>query len=615
MKALKKYFRLWTPITLVLMLVVIMVAWNSCHDDMEGKLFLTSDDVMIDDYITQKDPDMALFLEIADVGDFRGLLHAYGEYTIFIPTNDAVNSYLQALGKPAVQKLTKEECADIVKYHVIPIAQGEDSLSSARFIDGRLPVPNMQAKYLTTRTVARDSKAVVEVNRQAIIVQKDIRVANGFIQKIDQVLIPPANTTGEQVAELPDNYSLFKSLMQKTGWVDSMSNKADKTWYTVFLQSDEAFAKKGIDNEDKLLEVLKVARWDIAELTNKTDKEKNDSLLWTFAAYHVVKSLNYVADLAVSSTLESCAPNQMLSFLWRKDSVLINEFINPVMHIDEKGAAVVKSSEYTDFSCFNGVLVDVGDYIGSVKRSAMAVYWDVCDQPEWRRHSNFRQGNIPEIDTREFADISIYNENGEKIDVGKDDFKYVFTKSWGNKSQYVNHDNLTYRVAKFAAIEFRLPILTEGVYNVWFCYRRDGGNYGSRIRPVFKQVGVPDQELRTWGLYINYDKSDTPEAYLNRGMKRYTAKWRQAEHSAALLFGTISVKSTGRHILRIDVINKGTRANNDSFLDMIHFIPVDDEQLWPRFDMDGNMCWENTPCDAIYPYGTTTTKCPEDQSY
>jgi len=35
---------------------------------------------------------------------------------------------------------------------------------------------------------------------------------------------------------------------------------------------------------------------------------------------------------------------------------------------------------------------------------------------------------------------------------------------------------------------------------------------------------------------------------------------------------------------------------------MIQFIPVDDDQLWPRFDIKGNYIYKDTPCDEIFPY-------------
>jgi uncharacterized surface protein with fasciclin (FAS1) repeats len=595
-----------------ILLIAFTAVWTSCEDDLKGKTFLTSDDLMIDDYITQQDPAMSSFLDVADKAGFRGMLHAYGNYTCFIPTNDALASYLQSVGKSSVADLTEEECITIVKYHVVRVSNNEDSLTTVNFIDGRLPIANMLAKYVTVRAVTlSDGALALEVNRQAIILQKDIRAANGYIQKIDHVLIPPGLTAGEQILALPDEYSLFASVMQRSGWTDSLTlDKADGVWYTVFLQSNEAFAAEGIQSEGDLLEKLRVARFDIGSVDAPAPAtmSKDDSLLWTFAAYHVVKSLNYVADLAKISSLLSRAPNQAITFQLKKDSILVNEYVNPVSGAYEKGALIAKKSEYTDLSCYNGVLVDVERYIGPVVRAAQALYWDICEQPEYKKHPNFRKGAVTAVDTRNMSELWCYNEKGEEINGG---VTYGYAGSFADKGQYVNHDYMGYRTHNFAALDFKLPLLTPGTYNVWVCYRRDGGDYGSRVRYVFKEEGEEDQVLSTSGLYRNYDGISSEADMLNKGMKRYTAKKRVKEHSAALLFGAITVKSTGRHILRLEVVNKGTRST-DSFLDMIEIIPLDDNQFWPRFDMEGKMCWPDTPCEEIYPYEAQPCASPVD---
>jgi hypothetical protein len=52
---------------------------------MQGKTFVVSDERMIDEYIEQKDTSMSEFLKVADKAGFRGMLHAYGTNTCFIP--------------------------------------------------------------------------------------------------------------------------------------------------------------------------------------------------------------------------------------------------------------------------------------------------------------------------------------------------------------------------------------------------------------------------------------------------------------------------------------------------------------------------------------------------
>jgi hypothetical protein len=64
------------------------------------------------------------------------------------------------------------------------------------------------------------------------------------------------------------------------------------------------------------------------------------------------------------------------------------------------------------------------------------------------------------------------------------------------------------------------------------------------------------------------------------------------------VLGTITVTKTGRHTLRFE----GLTGTNKVYWDMIHFIPVGDDQVWPRFDVLGNEIYKNTPCNSIYPF-------------
>jgi hypothetical protein len=100
-------------------------------------------------------------------------------------------------------------------------------------------------------------------------------------------------------------------------------------------------------------------------------------------------------------------------------------------------------------------------------------------------------------------------------------------------------------------------------------------------------------------VYTTLNTTLDPDVLLATGMKRFTAKNKVGE-VPALRWGMIDVKTTGRHKLRIDVIDTGTDAR--SFIDMIQFIPIDEDQLWPRFDMEGKAIYPETLCKDIYPY-------------
>jgi uncharacterized surface protein with fasciclin (FAS1) repeats len=575
--------------TAVFFVAAITLFFSSCDDYMKGKTFLTSDEIMIDEYIDQKDQSMSVFLRIADIAGFRGMLHAYGTNTCFIPTNEAIEVYCTRLGIDSLQQLPVEELEKFVKFHIV-----RDTIQSADFVDGRLATASMLGKFLTTRTVQEGSNdPVIRVNRQADITQKDIRVANGIIHKINYVLTPNPKTVGEMIQLLPENYSLFKTIMEESGMIDTLTvNKADGVWYTVFIHSDEAFANAGIIDRVSLIEKMKVAQPDYA-----TDEAK---LIELFASYHCVKRLAYVADLTLTSAELTLAPNQVITFKNNRDSLIVNEYQSLTKF--ERGMPVDKSSEWTDFSCYNGVLIDVAGYIQPVKRGAEAIYWELTDQPEIKKMKEYRKkGSWVTFSPGQLSELQFGGKNSPTI-------TYVVDAAFSDKNQYVHYDyfDIPMRPTLLQWMEIKTPVLTEGVYNVWICWRRGGEN--NKFKTTFKQEGKEDQVLpNVFDLGEYFNTSATAEVNLNNGMKQYNAKQRISVFCSRNC-GAVKVDYTGRHTLRIDALSG---KNQSAWWDMIQFIPVDQNQLWPRFDVEGNAIYpmendvEGLNCSKIAPYEQT----------
>lgn len=580
MKTANTYFV--NRITFALIYAAIIFSFSSCKSYLEDTTFRTSDDKMIDEYIEEVDTSMLDFLNIADKVGYRGLIHAYGTNTCFIPTNSAIKAYSKQLGLESLMDMTNDELEKFMDYHIV-----RDTIPSSQFIDGRLSKPTMLGKYLITKTVQEGSQVpVIKVNRNATIIKKDIRVSNGIIHKIDSVLIPNSNTVGEMILKLPDNYSLFKSIMLETHLVDTLTlNSNSGSWYTVLLQSDEAFQTAGITNKESLIAQMKIAQPDYA--ANET------KLLDMYARYHVVNRLAYVADLSITSSELTLANNQVITLKTSKDSLIVNEFRSSSKF--EKGISVNKESDWTDYSCKNGVLIDLDGYIQPVKRGAEAVYWEITDQPEIKKLKEYRKiGSSVVFKPGELSELNFGGKNSPTL-------TYTVEGAFAEKLQYIHGDYFTLKLrpAVVQWMEIKTPLLTEGVYNVWICWRRGGTS--NKFKTTFKQEGKEDQLLsNVFDLSVGFNTTNSPEVNLSSGSKQYNAKIIHAAFCSSNC-GAIKVDYTGRHILRLDALV----GDVDTYWDMIQFIPVDQDQLWPRFDYMGNAIYQCTPDNQIYPQEQT----------
>jgi hypothetical protein len=84
----------------------------------------------------------------------------------------------------------------------------------------------------------------------------------------------------------------------------------------------------------------------------------------------------------------------------------------------------------------------------------------------------------------------------------------------------------------------------------------------------------------------------TPAELEALGWKQYTevAQTNSGEdrNNVARLLGTIDVKSTDRHIIRIEFLLSHS-GQEQNFLDMFQFIPVNEDQVRPIFGRDGSV--------------------------
>ena len=148
-----------------------------------------------------------------NVTGYDGFLSAYGSYTLFLPTNSAVQRYLKSRNKDSVSQMNVDSLKDLLKFHLI-----SDTVYTISFTDGKLPYLTMYGQYLVTGAANTGGSTYYRVNRQANIIESNLREGNGVIHVIDHVLEPATKTLSEMISSDP-NYSIFCSGAQDDGAV------------------------------------------------------------------------------------------------------------------------------------------------------------------------------------------------------------------------------------------------------------------------------------------------------------------------------------------------------------------------------------------------------------
>lgn len=520
----------------------------------------TTDEVNMTVFFEQHPDQYSKFLQMLETTRASGYLAAYGTYTVFAPSNEAVDAFLAEEGVASVEELESNKLSKIVKFHII-----EDTLRTRVFTDGKLPQPTLFGQYIITGAENLDGVSKITVNRQANLTTGNISVGNGIVHDIDQVLRPAEKSLAEMLDSNPE-YSIFTMAAKATGFYDSLYKApvsgpaVGKGWYTVLAQTDEVYAESGIDSFEDLKN----------KYSHTGDPLNPNDSLHLYMAYRLLGGNKYVADIVGSNAHPTMAPQEVITTKLKGDSVLINEDV--FKGVLEKGVPILRAE--SDNSATNGVLHTVGGDFTLKLRLPFRVYFDVADQPELRTMPTYRVPGSPSVvvNTEEIEGISTEGQSTVEY--------HTVAVGDGNPRAFYDYLSLNMRIAVTNEITFTTPTIVRGTYKVWIAFRRTAED-------GILQVDFNGQALQKPLPYAEYYPGGDEETLVNLGWKRYTTP--NTGHSQARLMGTIEVETTTTHEISFKVLVDDHRGQVQ--LDMIQFIPVDEDQLWPKVAEDGSFVY------------------------
>lgn len=193
---------------------------SSCSDEPDKSNFYTFKGQMISDYL-QGNQNFSEFSRILERAGMMKQMSAYGAYTCFAPTNEAIERYLSKKGIASVNDLSLEDCDTIARTHLISNMYATSDMNT-----GVISTPNMNRRYIeVTHGLDKDSNAVVLLNRTSHIIfeLQDDSVENGIMQPVSEVL-ENSNRMLPDIIEENKRISLFSEALQATGLAAMMRN-------------------------------------------------------------------------------------------------------------------------------------------------------------------------------------------------------------------------------------------------------------------------------------------------------------------------------------------------------------------------------------------------------
>jgi uncharacterized surface protein with fasciclin (FAS1) repeats len=569
---MKKITTLKNRILSVLMLgFAVVISVSSCQR--EHITYSTTSDVNIYSYLEGKTDDFSLFKQIIDKAGYASFLNTYGTYTLFASNNAGVNAYLKSSGKASVDAIDEATAKKILSISLVP-----DTINTQLFSDGKMRTPTTAGQYLITGAANVGGVSSITVNRQANLVKGNIRVGNGIIHVIDNVLMP-APLTLAQMVEQDAKYSIFSQALKATGFYDTLNVAASaqtnlsRKFLTLIAQTNDVFAAAGIPDYNTLRSKYS---------TTGNPKDHTDSL-WLFVAYRIFPELSYLSDVVASASHSTLAPLEVTTSELSGQNVLLNNIVfNGVL---EPGAILDRS--LSDNSATNGVLHAVQTNYKIKVRKPTPIYWDVADQPEIRRTPGvFRAASKKETQyvLGQLADVTWAGGSGGNY------MAYNTVAPTSTTDFFYGNDylaiGLRFRTGSNGVntVTFKTPLLVKGRYKIWVDWKR---GTGQALTVLFD--GQPVANVFNSADAVN--DTDSEATLESKGYKRYSESPlvnSSNSHSSRLL-GVVNIPTTDRHTMTFTT----TAASNAAQvlnLDVVEFRPIDmPSQLLPKLGRDGTL--------------------------
>lgn len=207
MKIMKSQKYKLSRVAIILCLLTFLVP--ACKDNFSGLRYDSEDKMQIYDYLKTR-ADLSTYKEMCDYSGFYGVLSTAGEYTAFIPTDAAFEALFKRLSEAGdpISKVSDREPEYWLKY--LQYMTVDAKLNTNSFEVGVLEDPTLMGEDYFLVADIRDGYNAVKLNGTTTVREANISVANGYINIVDAVLLPPTSSIYDMMVEA----GVYKTMLQ-----------------------------------------------------------------------------------------------------------------------------------------------------------------------------------------------------------------------------------------------------------------------------------------------------------------------------------------------------------------------------------------------------------------
>ncbi|GAB6011665.1 fasciclin domain-containing protein [Viscerimonas tarda] len=512
--------------------ICAMLLLVSCEDPNKGDIVPAVGEYPIATWLTlDGNKNYSKWADVLNQAGMYSTLNLSKSYTAFIPSNEAVETYLANHGYASVSALPKAEAELLVKYHTIAgTVYDQNTFSVGVLSDTTASGDRLSIEY-------RGSD--IYVNGVAHVDNLDVKTTNGIIQGINQVLIPITATIWD-IASAPE-YSIIAELLDITGYKTLLSSiriGGVKVNYTLFLTPNSAFVENGIHNASELIAAIGAAD------QNYTDP---DNALNKYVSYRIfdqlwdLDQLSEFSGTSTSKNIETSASGELINVSARDNSLYIN-----YRKATGKGISILVPNINTK----NGIVQVINDPMFVIVPDLANVTWELTDYSDLADlFSDYRTPKEKDDVNRniEVGKVNCYTWETAAFDVLNSSVRYGMYKKDSEGNKAMNHDALKLNLKLFGWIEMQSPTILRG-------------NYTLKVRCL----SAGSSNLTKSGkIAITVDG-----AYV--GVEAATNGLTTSASLQTVVIGNVVFNTTTSHTLRILQTD-----NVEIVLDYIEFVPAD----------------------------------------
>ena len=301
----------------ILYILALALSILACTDDIDKSNRFTFTGETMADFLLNRSEKYSHMIKLFEKAEMFGFLSTYGQYTLFLPDNAAVETYLReqdsiywatkdspifvntGITSPNIEDLSDSMAVIIARSHLLNL-----TYHTADMGEGALATRNFNDRYLGINYDVVDERFYIMVNNKSAIIDGDNEVENGIIHIVDKAINPTEMNVPQLIASC-DFFSIFNEALNVTGFKDSLQLDLDMSYiwdptatagvgipsyypklkyhkYTGFIETDDVFHKNGIYTLDDLRAFAE--KWYGTEDRENTKSPLN--ALHKFVSYH-----------------------------------------------------------------------------------------------------------------------------------------------------------------------------------------------------------------------------------------------------------------------------------------------------------------------------------------